>query len=75
MGNLPRPGGKEMVHFLKKRGFALVRVRGSHHFLALDDLRTTVPVHGDKTLKIGTLMGILRDVQLSPAEFREAWKG
>ena len=32
-------------------------------------MRTTVPVHGNRNLKIGTLRSILRDVDISPAEF------
>lgn len=39
--------------------------------MARDELRTSVPVHGSKLLKIGTLRGILRDVKMSPKEFRE----
>jgi predicted RNA binding protein YcfA (HicA-like mRNA interferase family) len=73
MGDLPRPSGKEMVSFLRRNGFELVRISGSHHYLKRQQLRTSVPVHGNQALKIGTLRGILRDVQMSPAEFRERW--
>ena len=62
-----------MVRFLRQQGFELIRTRGSHHYLAREDLKTSVPVHGNQTLKIGTLRGILRDVQLSPGEFRKLW--
>ena len=74
MGDLPRPSGKEMLRFLRKRGFELVRVRGSHHYVTKGGLHTSVPVHGNKVLKIGTLQGILRDVRMSPVEFQRAWK-
>ena len=37
------------------------------------DFRTTVPVHGNRTLKIGTLRSILRDINLSPTEFEQLW--
>jgi len=37
-------------------------------------LRTTVPVHGSQTLRIGTLRGILRDIEMSPDEFATLWK-
>lgn len=74
MGDLPRPTGKEMVQFLNGQGFELVRVRGSHHYMARDDLRTSVPVHAQRVLKIGTLHGILRDIGMSPKEFRELWR-
>ena len=60
-----------MVTLLQKQGFAVVRIRGSHHVLQRDDLRTTIPVHGNRDLKIGTLRKILRDVELSPQEFEE----
>ena len=62
-----------MVRFLEDQGFIVSRVRGSHHILTRDTLRTVVPVHGNKTLKTGTLRGILRDIELSPAEFTELW--
>ena len=42
---------------------------GSHHFLERGSTHTTVPAHGSRNLKIGTLRGILRDVEISPAEF------
>lgn len=44
VGNLPRPSGKDMIRFLVGRGFTLVRVCGSHHFLEGGALRTSVPV-------------------------------
>lgn len=62
-----------MVRFLERRGFTIVRIRGSHHVMACGDRHTTVPVHGNETLKIGTLRSILRDIQLAPAEFENAW--
>lgn len=60
-----------MIRFLERQGFVLVRVRGSHHFLDRDGIHTTVPVHGNASLKIGTLRSILRDIDLSPAEFEQ----
>ncbi|GAC1467828.1 MAG: hypothetical protein NVSMB9_09860 [Isosphaeraceae bacterium] len=74
MGKLPRPSGQEMVRFLKRQGFALLRIRGSHHFLGRGDQRTCVPVHGNSPLKIGTLGGILRDIDLSPSDFEQQWR-
>ena len=75
MGNLPRPSGKELIRFLERHGFTVLRIRGSHHFLARGDRHTTVPVHGNQTLKIGTLRGILRDINMSPEEFSLLWSG
>jgi len=73
MARLPRPSGKEMLRFLQQRGFTIVRIRGSHHFLEGQGHRTSVPVHGNRPLKIGTLRSILRDIEMSPAEFEQSW--
>ena len=73
MAKLPRPTGKERVRFLEQQGFTVVRVRGSHHFLDQDDRRTSVPVHGNRSLKTGTLRSILRDIGMSPTEFERLW--
>ncbi len=61
------------MKFLERQGYAVVRIRGSHHFLEGGDRRTSVPVHANATLKIGTLKGILRDIDMSPAEFEQQW--
>jgi predicted RNA binding protein YcfA (HicA-like mRNA interferase family) len=71
VAKLPRIAGKEMIKFLEREGFEVVRVRGSHHFLQKEDLRTSVPVHAGKDLKIGTLRSILRDIKISPSEFEK----
>ena len=63
-----------MLAFLLRRGFASVRINGSHHVLSKGVVRTIVPVHGNTTLKIGTLQGILRDTGMSAEEFVNAWK-
>jgi predicted RNA binding protein YcfA (HicA-like mRNA interferase family) len=60
-----------MRQFLERQGFQLLRVRGSHHFYSYDELRTSVPVHGNRPLKIGTLRSIIRDIQMSPSEFTQ----
>ncbi len=74
MAKLPRVTGAEMVRFLQREGFALLRVRGSHHFLQREALRTSVPVHGNRPLKIGTLGSILRDVNISPSAFESRFR-
>jgi len=58
-----------MVRFLESQGFSIMRIRGSHHVMARQEARTSVPVHGGQTLKIGTLRGILRDIELSAKDF------
>jgi predicted RNA binding protein YcfA (HicA-like mRNA interferase family) len=62
-----------MVRFLESQEFSIVRIRGSHHIMARQEVRTSVPVHGGQTLKIGTLRGILRDIDLSAYDFARLW--
>ena len=69
MPKLPRLTGAEMVSFLKSQGFTVARIRGSHHVMERGERRTTVPVHGSKILRIGTLHGILRDAEIAPGVF------
>ena len=71
---MPRVSGREMVRFLEARGFSVLRVRGSHHVMASKEKHTSVPVHGNQSLKTGTMRKILRDVDLTPAEFEELWR-
>jgi predicted RNA binding protein YcfA (HicA-like mRNA interferase family) len=63
-----------MVQFLERQGFTVVRITGSHHIMNRGVEQTSVPVHGNQTLKIGTLRGILRDIDMSPSEFERLWK-
>lgn len=73
-GRIPRPTGKEMLRFLERRGFVLVRIRGSHHFLRKGGLRTSVPIHGKQALPIGTFLAILADIRMSREEFIRLWQ-
>jgi predicted RNA binding protein YcfA (HicA-like mRNA interferase family) len=70
MSRLPRLTGGEVIAALEKAGFVVVRTRGSHHRLHHADGRvTTVPVHGSEIIGPGLLSGILRDCDLSRADF------
>ena len=62
---LPSVTGKQLVAALKKAGFEVVRVKGSHHFLRHNDGRTTVvPVHSGESIGPGLFSKILRDCDL-----------
>lgn len=58
---------KEIIDFLLKNGFELIRVKGSHHILKnrQTGMRTVVPMH-NKDLKKGTLHGILKQAGIDP---------
>jgi predicted RNA binding protein YcfA (HicA-like mRNA interferase family) len=55
---------------LEKAGFTLLRVKGSHHMLIGPAGRfAVVPVHAGKDVPPGTLRRIIRDADLSVAQF------
>lgn len=69
MTALPSITGKDLVAALKKAGFEVIRIKGSHHFLRHADGRTTVvPVHAGETIGPGLLSKILRDCDLTRDE-------
>lgn len=62
--------GKHLCKVLERHGWELKRVKGSHHIYAHPD-RTevvTVPVHGNRDLKTGTLHAILKETGLTEDE-------
>ena len=66
MSNFPSLTGVEVVRGLRKHGFVVVRIKGSHHFLRHPDGRcTTIPVHRGETIGRGLLAQVLRDCELS----------
>ena len=49
--------GKKFEKILKKNGWSLLRVHGSHHIYGKEGsiVRLSVPIHGNKPLKTGLL--------------------
>jgi predicted RNA binding protein YcfA (HicA-like mRNA interferase family) len=62
--------GKHVCKVLEQHGWALQRIKSSHHIYAQPDnpVIVTVPVHGNKDLRIGTLKKILKDAGLTDAD-------
>jgi predicted RNA binding protein YcfA (HicA-like mRNA interferase family) len=72
MTSLPSLTGKELVAVLKKAGFEVLRVKGSHHYLRHPDGRSTVvPVHSGETIGPGLFTKILRDCDLNREQFQK----
>ena len=72
MSTLPAVSGAQLIRALRKLGFAVIRIKGSHHFLRHSDGRSTVvPVHRGETIGRGLLAQILRDCDLSREELRD----
>ena len=69
---LPSLRGDDVIRALKKAGFNVVRIKGSHYILEhVDDLtrRTVVPVHAGRDIKRGLLRKIIDDSGLTVEEF------
>ena len=70
MPRLPRLRGREVIAALRRAGFAVLRVRGSHHFMQhADGRRTVVPVHAGETIGPGLLSKILKDAEMDVEAF------
>ena len=72
MSTFASVSGAQLVRALRKLGFEVIRVRGSHHFLRHPDGRcTVVPVHRGETIGRGLLAQILRDCDLSREKLQD----
>lgn len=73
MSRMPRVTGKEVMSALTRKGYRLIHIRGSHHYLEPPDGQglVSVPVHAGKIIKPGTLKSILDQAGLSVNEFIE----
>ena len=75
MSRLPVVDAKTMEKLLLKLGFQRVRQKGSHVFYRHPDGRTTtLPHHAGRDLARPLIREILREIELSPEEFRKALK-
>ncbi len=72
MPKLPRVSGKKISKILVKLGFEKFRQKGSHIFFVHKEGRvTTISVHGNKMIPIGTLKAILKDIEISNDDFEK----
>lgn len=70
MSSLPKIDGRKFIKTLKKAGFEVIRIKGSHHFLRHSDGRATVvPVHAKENIGVGLFHKILKDCELTTDEF------
>jgi predicted RNA binding protein YcfA (HicA-like mRNA interferase family) len=73
MPELPTISGLEAISVFERFGFYVDRIRGSHHIMKREGHPhiLTVPVHGNKPLKRGTLRGLVRAAGITVDEFVE----
>jgi predicted RNA binding protein YcfA (HicA-like mRNA interferase family) len=54
--------GKELTKIVERHGWQFQRIKGSHHIYSKPGtiVRLSIPVHGNKLLKIGLLKHLLK---------------
>lgn len=70
----PDINSKQFVKIIEKLGFELIRQSGSSHAIyrrSNDGRRTTIPIHGNKSLKRKTIKSICKDVGISIDQLKE----
>ena len=72
MSRLPALSGKQLIRVLERAGWEHIRTKGSHHIMSREGgPLLAVPVHGGKSLPIGTLSGILKDAGISREQLQD----
>jgi predicted RNA binding protein YcfA (HicA-like mRNA interferase family) len=64
--------GREFARLVERRGWQLLRVAGSHHIYgkAGSVVRLSIPIHGNRRLKIGLLRHLAKLAELSEDDLR-----
>ncbi len=59
--------GKRMAKLAEEKGWVLARVNGSHHIYTMEGRveRVVIPIHGNKTLKIGLQKSLMKIIPVS----------
>ncbi|MEK7165775.1 MAG: type II toxin-antitoxin system HicA family toxin [Patescibacteria group bacterium] len=72
MPNIPVITATKLFKVLKKKGFVLDRIKGSHHvFVSVSDqVSVSVPFHKGRDLGRGITRAILKDANITLEEFQ-----
>ena len=64
--------GREFARLVERRGWQLLRVAGSHHIYgkARSAVRLSIPIHGNRPLKIGLLRHLAKLAEISDVELQ-----
>jgi predicted RNA binding protein YcfA (HicA-like mRNA interferase family) len=62
--------GKQMAEVLEHNGWHLMRIKGSHHVYGREGVpaRISIPIHGNKELKIGLVRHFLKTANLNESD-------
>jgi len=58
--------GKRMAKLAEQKGWMLARINGSHHVFTKEGRieRVVIPIHGNRTLKIGLQRSLMRIISV-----------
>ena len=64
--------GREFARPVERHGWSLLRVQGSHHIYGKPGsvVRLSIPIHGNKPLKVGLLRQLTKISEIPDAEIR-----
>jgi len=62
--------GKQLTRLLEQHGWSLLRINGSHHIYGKPGsvVRLSVPVHGNRPLKMGLVRHLLKMAGLTESD-------
>ncbi|HVZ53219.1 MAG TPA: type II toxin-antitoxin system HicA family toxin [Pseudolabrys sp.] len=62
--------GRELARLVERRGWTLLRVNGSHHIFGKTGsvVRLSIPIHGNKPLKVGLLRHLLKLAEIAEGD-------
>jgi len=62
--------GRRMARIAESKGWTLARINGSHHVYTMDGRmeRVVIPIHGNKTLKVGLQRSLMKIIPVSEDE-------
>lgn len=62
--------GKAFARAVERQGWKLLRIAGSHHIYGKDGsiVRLSIPIHGNKPLKIGLLRHLMKQAGFEESE-------
>lgn len=62
--------GRELARLVERNGWKLLRINGSHHIYGRPGsvVRLSIPIHGNRPLKTGLLIHLLKAAGLSDAD-------
>lgn len=62
--------GKALAKAIERKGWSLVRVKGSHHIFVMSGRREriVIPIHGNRPLKIGLLRALMKIAELEESD-------